>query len=271
MVGITGKTRIAKSSYETNNDAITAERKEPMLAYTEIGTGLPVILIHGLGSKKEAWHPQHVLGRKYRLIMPDLRGHGETELEDDITLPNFAKDILELMDSLNIMQAVICGLSLGGIIAQEIYKQAPKRVSKLILANTAAYISPFFVQGYIAATERCYQDKDYPYQIATRGLYRPEYTVYAAERFLIRKCYMDAFRAPIGINYFPLLWTIDIPVLLIGSRQDKVTPIMNMHMMALCIRRVRKVIFDECGHLSNIEKGFEFNRAVDTFIQGVSA
>ena len=46
-------------------------------------------MIHGLGSKKEAWEPQHELANLYRLILPDLRGHGETELDQDFIYQKF--------------------------------------------------------------------------------------------------------------------------------------------------------------------------------------
>lgn len=117
-----------------------------MLAYTDIGQGTPIVFIHGLGSRKEAWRRQHELAEKYRLIIPDLRGHGETELETDISVANFAHDVLDLLNHLEVETAYICGLSLGGIVAQEIYRQAPERVKGLILSNTASFI-PSIVAG----------------------------------------------------------------------------------------------------------------------------
>ncbi|WP_071393168.1 alpha/beta fold hydrolase [Bacillus tuaregi] len=93
-----------------------------MLAYHDIGSGIPLVLIHGLGSRKEAWKPQYELAARYRLIIPDLRGHGETSFNDSFTMQNFAKDIRNLIEYLRIPDAFICGLSLGGMVAQELYK-----------------------------------------------------------------------------------------------------------------------------------------------------
>lgn len=239
-----------------------------MLAYSDIGTGIPIILIHGLGSRKEVWAPQYPLSKKYRLITPDLRGHGETVEEDNIRLRTFAKDVLELMNFLQIESAVIGGLSLGGIIAQEIYKQAPNRVIKLILSNTTSYINPLFVQGLMCQTEKRYRNKKFISEIVDRGLYNWGYAEQAKEGFLIRDSYMDSFRAPIGMNYFPTLLAIRVPVLLIGSSQDKVTPLPNMYLMDLFIANSQKEVFHNCGHLSNIENSGLFNYLIDNFIEG---
>src|SRR3954467_4078729 len=120
-----------------------------MLKYNDLGTGTPIILIHGLGSKKEAWTPQHELANKYRLVIPDMRGHGETEINEDLTIKNFASDIIKLMEHLDISSAFICGFSLGGIVTQEIYKQRPDMVKGLILSNTTSYIPSMFGNSII--------------------------------------------------------------------------------------------------------------------------
>jgi pimeloyl-ACP methyl ester carboxylesterase len=72
-------------------------------------------------------------------------------MSDDITIENMAKDVIELLDE----SAYICGLSLGGIVAQEIYKQAPDKVKGLILAN---HIDPKWHPAYVrSATSQRYR------------------------------------------------------------------------------------------------------------------
>jgi 3-oxoadipate enol-lactonase len=128
-----------------------------MLSYNDLGTGTPIVLIHGLGSKKEAWIPQHELANRYRLIIPDLRGHGETIMNEDLTIKNFALDIINLLEYLKISSAFICGLSLGGIVAQELYKQRPEIVRGLILSNTTSYIPFFLANGIIHLSNQLLQ------------------------------------------------------------------------------------------------------------------
>lgn len=238
-----------------------------MLAYEDLGEGTPLVLIHGLGQRKEAWVPQHPLASEYRLITPDLRGHGETTLETDITMENFAKDIIELLDSLEVEAAYFCGLSLGGIVAQEIYRQAPDRVLGLILSNTTSYIPAFFVSSTLLYAANHYRDPDFVDRVVDRGLHDKTYRSLAKQTFLIRDCYMDAAQAPVEENYFPLLIGINVPVLLIGGAEDEVTPVLNIHSMYMFTPGAKKVIFKDCGHLSNIEKSSQFNYQVNKFIK----
>lgn len=238
-----------------------------MLAYMDIGEGTPILFIHGLGSRKEAWMPQFPLSDKYRLILPDLRGHGETEVEDNISLEQFAKDIWELLDKLQIESVYVCGLSLGGVVAQELYRQAAARINGLILANTTSYISPFFAKGILRQASESYLDNAFAASIAERGIYNRSYFEEAKNAFLIRPSYLAAAKAPVGTNYLSLLPKISKPVLLIGSTHDRVTPLMNLYTMQWYLKQARTAILPFTGHLSNIEQKEAFNRHIDQFIQ----
>jgi esterase/lipase len=113
-----------------------------MINYIDVGKGKEtLILISGLGQRYDkSWIPQYNLAMHYRLIIPSLRGHYESGINTDITLENMALDIVELMEYLHIKEAHICGLSLGGIVAQELYRVHPEKVKSLILCNTTFYI-----------------------------------------------------------------------------------------------------------------------------------
>lgn len=239
-----------------------------MLKFNDLGTGTPIVLIHGLGSKKEAWIPQHELANKYRLIIPDLRGHGETEMNEDLTVENFADDIINLLDNIDISSAFICGLSLGGIVAQELYKQRPDMIKGLILSNTTSYIPPIFANKIINESFNLLQkgEQELVDHIVTRGLYDGSYKEEARKAFHIRDTYIESAKAPVGINYFSLLPKIKKPVLLMGGTHDSVTPSINIYLMEIFIRRVQTAIFNNTGHLSNIEKKELFNQYVSDFI-----
>jgi 3-oxoadipate enol-lactonase len=243
-----------------------------MLIYQDIGTGTPIVFIHGLGSKKEAWEPQHKLASDYRLIIPDLRGHGETELEQGLSIKNFALDIIHLLDDLNIPSAFICGLSLGGIIAQEIYRQRSEKVRGLILANTTSYIPFLFSYNSILVSNHLlHLNKERLLtRIVENSLYDHNYIEEARSIFHLRDSYIQSAKAPIGINYYTLLPTIQRPILLIGSTHDKVTPLINLFTMRNFIKNSQTVLFKNTGHLSNIEKKELFNQAVSRFLSKVA-
>ena len=236
-----------------------------MLTYKDLGSGTPIVLLHGLGSTKEAWVSQHELANKYRLIIPDLRGHGETVINENFTIKNFALDIIQLIEHLNIPSAFICGFSFGGIVAQELYKQRPDLVKGLILSNTTSYIPPFFASNMINMSQQ-----DLIEHILSTGLYDESYREEARKTFHIRDTYMESMKASIGVNYLSLLTTIKKPVLLIGSTHDKVTPSLNLYLMKTFIRRAQIAILKDTGHLSNIEKKDLFNQHIKDFIAAIA-
>lgn len=239
-----------------------------MLIYNDLGTGTPLVLIHGLGSKKEAWIPQHELADSCRLIIPDLRGHGETALNENLTVKNFASDVIELLEHLKIKTAFICGLSLGGIVAQELYRQRPDMVSGLILSNTTSYIPAFFASIIIHESAKLLQkgEKALMERIIANGIYDPAYQEEAIKAFHIRDTYLESAKAAAGINYLFSLPAIRKPVLLIGSTHDQVTPFINIFFMGIFIRRARTALLKNTGHLSNIEKRELFNQYIRDFI-----
>jgi len=236
-----------------------------MLTYKDLGSGTPIVLLHGLGSTKEAWVSQHELANKYRLIIPDLRGHGETVINENFTIKNFALDIIQLIEHLNIPSAFICGFSFGGIVAQELYKQRPDLVKGLILSNTTSYIPPFFASNIINMSQQ-----DLIEHILSTGLYDESYREEARKTFHIRDTYMESMKASIGVNYLSLLTTIKKPVLLIGSTHDKVTPSLNLYLMKTFIRKAQIAILKDTGHLSNIEKKDLFNQHIKDFIAAIA-
>ena len=109
------------------------------ICYEINGDGYPLILIHGVGAKKETWIAQkEVLSKKFNLIALDLRGSGKSDRPDfPYTMEMFANDIKGLMDNLKIKKAHIAGRSMGGMIAQHFVLMYPQYVDKLILITTS--------------------------------------------------------------------------------------------------------------------------------------
>ena len=110
------------------------------IAYTDAGVGRPVVLIHGYPFNRSLWNEQlTALSASYRVIVPDLRGFGESDASPGpATMNRMAQDVAALLDHLEITRAVIGGLSMGGYVALAFYKQFPSRVRALILADTRA-------------------------------------------------------------------------------------------------------------------------------------
>ncbi len=109
------------------------------LAYDDVGTGLPVVFLHGFPLDRSMWVQQRVaLAPRVRCIVPDLRGFGESESVAPYSMDQYADDIVALLDELEIESAVVCGLSMGGYIAFALWRRYPTRVRGLVLCDTKA-------------------------------------------------------------------------------------------------------------------------------------
>jgi 3-oxoadipate enol-lactonase len=108
------------------------------IGYDDAGRGLPVVFLHGFPHDRTLWSHQRVaLASRIRCIVPDLRGFGEsTGIAHDIDL--YADDTVRLLDVLEIEDAVVCGLSMGGYVAMALWRRHPARVRGLVLCDTRA-------------------------------------------------------------------------------------------------------------------------------------
>ena len=112
-----------------------------MIGVDERGSGgVPLVFLHGVGSDRSAWAPQLAhFGLTRRTIAVDYPGYGESDParpSDEAPHDRFAAAILAALDALEIGQAHICGLSLGGVVAIALAALAPGRVASLIIADS---------------------------------------------------------------------------------------------------------------------------------------
>ena len=115
----------------------------PRLNFKEQGEGQTVVLIHGLfGSLDNLGLLARPLSEQYRVISVDLRNHGASFHSDEMSYPAQAADILALLDHLGLEQVALVGHSMGGKVAMQVAKQAPHRVSKLVVADIAPVAYP---------------------------------------------------------------------------------------------------------------------------------
>ena len=103
-----------------------------------------VVLLHGATLDHHAWKPQvDKLATRYRVVVPDLRGHGESTLEDAFRFDDAVDDVVALLDGVDTgTPMVVGGLSLGGNIAQEIVHRDPDRVDALVVADSTCNTAP---------------------------------------------------------------------------------------------------------------------------------
>jgi 3-oxoadipate enol-lactonase len=103
-----------------------------------------LILSNSIATDLRMWDPQiPELAKHFRILRYDFRGHGSSGIPAGAySLDRLGRDVLELLDALQIERAHFCGLSLGGMVAQWLGIHAPDRINRLILSNTASYLGP---------------------------------------------------------------------------------------------------------------------------------
>jgi pimeloyl-ACP methyl ester carboxylesterase len=106
------------------------------LYFEDKGKGIPIIFIHPPGMGRKVFFYQYFLTEKFRIILPDLSGHGDSEgKQAKFSIKEYAEEIKAILDNLQIERAVICGYSSGGIVAQEFASLYSKRVLAMILSG----------------------------------------------------------------------------------------------------------------------------------------
>jgi pimeloyl-ACP methyl ester carboxylesterase len=241
--------------------------------YLHLGAGEPLVLIHGLGEVKEGWQNQFELADQYELIIPDLRGHGECNRSEGISIENFAADVIGLLKELEIENAHILGLSMGGAVAQEIYRQAPDICRSLMLVSTFHYF-PNRLRGIL------FNNRKRRYKAAAAAgrqgevaaklcLYswRPE-TVQKFSMFYRPKLdiFLKSLQACLNVNNLHLLPNIGVPVLIIGGQYDSVLPVWIQAWMHKLIPQSEFIIIRNTGHVAKLEAADRFNLLLRNFL-----
>ncbi len=110
------------------------------IVYEVLGNGPPIVLLHPFPANHDFWFPvTNTLTARYRLILPDLRGHGDSGAgEGSATMDKHAHDVARVMDDADVGRAPLVGVSIGGYAIFEFWRRFPGRVAALVLCNTKA-------------------------------------------------------------------------------------------------------------------------------------
>ncbi|HKG97917.1 MAG TPA: alpha/beta fold hydrolase, partial [Pyrinomonadaceae bacterium] len=251
------------------------------MAYTDTGAGNPVVLIHGYPFNRSLWNEQvAALSSAYRVITPDLRGFGETDpSEGPATMNLIAQDVAHLMDHLEIPQAVIGGLSMGGYVALAFYKQFPSRVRALILADTRAQADTEeakqtrFQQAEKALAEgmAAIADAMLPKLLTPETVSKHPEVVKRVRDMMLTLKPEGAAAALRGMaerdDQTSLLPQISSPTLILVGADDAITTVADSEKMHQAIKGSRLVVLENAGHVSNLEQTQQFNQALLDFLR----
>ena len=250
------------------------------LAFDDLGKGQPLVFVHGHPFNRSMWDRQvsHFEDR-YRLILPDLRGYGQTEVTTPrVMLDEMALDIIHLLDALYIDKAIFCGLSMGGQILFDLYRLIPQRVEALIIVDSDARgETAESRQQRMAKAEdilqkgmRRHTDETIHQYIAAASMHNPE--VYTPlHRMMSDTRPEGAAAAHRGRahrrDHTSILGSINVPTLIIVGSEDYFTPLPVARIMSDGIPRAKLACIDGAGHLPNMEKPARFNACLEEFLK----
>jgi pimeloyl-ACP methyl ester carboxylesterase len=263
----------------------TAQVNSITIGYQDTGDGAPLVLVHGHPFDRSMWQPQaeHFARSGWRVIVPDLRGYGEsTVVPGATTMETFATDIAALLDHLAVDRIVLGGLSMGGQIVMEFCRLFPHRVRALVFADTSPRADTEEVrQGRFELADRLsrtgmagYADEVLPRMVAPSTVERrPAVTRHVLS--MMRDAPVEGAAAALRgraarRDYVESLGRIGVPALVVVGRDDGYTPVEDAELIRARIPDATLAIVEDAGHLPNLERPDEFNAALAGFLDSVA-
>jgi 3-oxoadipate enol-lactonase len=115
------------------------QRAGGKILYEVRGSGSPLVLLHPFPTNRHFWEPIFpALESRYLLIVPDLRGHGQSEVGEGASMANHAEDVQQILSECDVQRAGFIGVSIGGYLLFEFWRRFRQQVAVLILSNTRA-------------------------------------------------------------------------------------------------------------------------------------
>ncbi len=265
------------------------------MEYVEIGSGPPIVFIHGLGACWQTWleNLPH-FARDHRCIAMDLAGFGASEpLAGDVTIERLARGVAELLGHLGVERAVVAGNSMGGFIALELAVRHPALAERLVLVSAAVFWQEYRRAKPLVALAQATE--------STLGR-----VLIGSERYLIRRPKLRAAALGLGgvrfghllsrelqceilltakrtegflpslraLASYPLrdkLQTVVAPTLIVWGADDALVGVEHAAELERLMPDARRSIYERTGHVVMLERPERFNREVSAFVAEGSA
>jgi pimeloyl-ACP methyl ester carboxylesterase len=251
--------------------------------YYDMGSGPVVVLLHGLGSRKEDWLPVlEPMAQKYRLLVPDQIGFGKSDKPLlDYSIQTYVDFLNEFLRQLKVEKASLVGESLGGWIAGLYVAQMGAGahltpVEKLVLVDAAGLkqdkpipdLNPSSLAAMRGMMEAVFYDTSWLNDDALRKIFTDKLAT--KDSYTVRSILSNPALAAERMD--ERLANIKVPTLVTWGKQDKLLPIGAGERYAAGIAGAKLVSFEKCGHVPPMEKTEEFLTAVTGFLgEGTTA
>lgn len=255
------------------------------ISYDDHGRGPAVLFIHDFPLNRRMWQPQveAVAEAGFRVITPDLRGFGDSELKaDSCAIETYSQDIIGLLNFLGIGRAVICGLSMGGYVLFDLLENHPQRVAGACLVSTRPVADDIHERArrneFLVALNKGQVEE------VRNDLFNM--LIAGQEEQMSKACKDEILALTLEVSpetltnailaitrrkdYTFQLQNMKIPTLLIGAENDQITHHRHTEIMARHLPNCYKSIKLDCGHLVNMEKVQAFNTHLIDFLRNLS-
>jgi 3-oxoadipate enol-lactonase len=236
----------------------------------------PVLMLsNSLGTNLHMWDPQVApFTQHFRLVRYDRRGHGKSAVpEGPYSMERLGCDVLAILDGLGIERINWCGLSMGGMVGQWLGANAPDRVGKLILSNTACYYPDKSMwigrlklvrEKGLAALVDTNMERWFSKEFRERS---PQAVAPIRDMFLATQVegYIACIEAIRDMDHRPLLPRIKAPTLVIAGRSDPATPLDMNDFIRDHIPGAELTVL-EAAHIANVEQPQAYTDAVLGFL-----
>jgi pimeloyl-ACP methyl ester carboxylesterase len=258
----------------------TFRSSDALLFYEVAGDGPAVVLLHPFPLNHTFWRPvAEQLSTRYRLVMPDLRAHGDSELgEGPATMEKLAADLAALCREERITKGFFVGVSIGGYTLFEFWRRNREHVAALVLANTRATAeTPESRANRLALADKVLREGSagfieemLPKVLSPVTLTNRPDIVDAARRMMQKMSPQDFAGVQQGMadrpDSVPTLKTIDVPALIIVG-EDEATG--EAELMRQQISGSRLQVIPRAGHYAALERPEEFGRLLRSFLDGL--
>jgi 3-oxoadipate enol-lactonase len=257
---------------------------DAQIACWTVGDGPPVVLLHPFPVHHEFWLPVvDVLATRYRLILPDLRGHGDSEAgEGPATMDKHAADLARVLDNADIGRAPMVGVSIGGYALFEFWRRHRGRAAALILCNTKAAADNAEARaGRVQAandvlelgTEPFFEGMMQKVLGKTTRESRPD-LLEGTLKMMRKMSPADVSQVQRGMAERPdsmdTLKTINVPTLLVTGDEDPMTGVNEAEIMRQQIAGSQLRVIPKAGHYSPWEQPAEAGRILRQFLDGIA-
>ncbi len=257
------------------------------LHYEDKGKGRPILFIHGVWMSSRFFQKQlPVLSKRFRVIVPDLRGHGRSShIMHGHTVANYARDIRALIEGLGLDGVVLAGWSMGAFILWDYFKQfGPHKVKATIVIEESAsdFKWPDWPVGLTDFAGLCQmmkavQEDRAPFVHEFIKLMLKEAPSAEVDKWM----FDEITRLPEAIasailfdqtvqDYRPVIPSIRVPTLLCFGRDEKLIPVAAGDHLKKQLADARMVVFENSGHCPFYEEADRFNEEIERFVSALA-